>query len=120
MDSGERLRFVDADRLDTPAGTLAGALLVGPADETLGTLDGAVIDPIERHVRYYMLRSRRWFGGRRYLIPATPAWLDATRNALHVDLEPHEVAGLLECSRDSFPAYSDDDLLSAMFSGASR
>ena len=115
MDSSERLRYVGADQLETPVGRLAGASLVSPSDEKLGRLDGAVIDPVERHVCYYIIHSGGWFGGRRYLVPALPARLDAERRALQVDLEPDQLNNCSEWNRDSFPPYSDEDLLSAMF-----
>ena len=117
MESGDRLRYVDAERLDSVAGRLNGTVLVSPSGETLGALDGVVIDPIQRHVCYFiLLQSFHGFRTHRYLLPATPCCLDTKRKALHVDIHSDELGGLDQCRRDSFPPYSDADLISAMFS----
>jgi hypothetical protein len=115
MESTDRLRFVEAERLDTPVGRLSGAELVSPADERLGTLGGVLIDPVERHVRYFILELKRWHRTNRYLVPASPVHLDTERRALHVDLYPDDVDSLRECRSDSFVPFSDDDLIAALF-----
>ena len=109
------LRYVSAEHIDTPTGPLDGAVVVSPNDETIGTLDGMVIDPIERHVRYFVVRSRKWLTSHLHLAPATPARLDSERKALHVDISPEDLRQLREIRSDTFPRYSPDDLIAGMF-----
>ena len=115
VDASTPLRFVDAERLDTPAGALTDIALVSLSDAALGTLDGMVINPAKRQVCYYVVRSRGWFTTHRYLLPATVAQLEEDPRALRVDLEPEDLASLPETRPESFPPFSDVDLVDAMF-----
>jgi hypothetical protein len=109
------LRYVAAEHVDTPIGRLDGTVLVTPKDETVGTLDGMIIDPIKRRVRYFVVRSRRWLTSRLCLVPAAPARLDSEHKTLHVDLDAGDLQQLPEIRPDTFRRYSDEDLLAAMF-----
>lgn len=111
-----RLRYLDAGHVDTPAGRLGGAVLVGPSQSLLGTLDGVLVDPERRQVRYYVVgRKRRWFGSRHYLLPLRATRLDRDRHALEVDVEADEIPRLIEVDLNELPRFSDDDLLTALF-----
>jgi hypothetical protein len=110
------LRYIAAEHVDTPTGRLDGTVLVSPSDEPVGTLDGMIIDPIERHVRYFVVRSRHWLKTHRHLVPATPARLDSEHKTLHVDIEADDLPQLREVGSDTFERYSDDDLIAALFS----
>lgn len=109
------LRYIDAGQLDTPAGRLGHAALVSPSNEPLGKLDGIVIDPASRQVRYYVVESPGWFTSRHYLLPLTAARLDRDRNAVEVDVDADEITHLDQVEPDAFPRFSDDDLMTAMF-----
>jgi hypothetical protein len=106
------LRFVDADRVDTPAGRLNDTVVVNPANATLGKLAGIVVDPVGRQVRGYVIESRKWLSSRTYLVPPVPVRLDSRRHALEVDLEETQ---LDEVEPHTFPRFSDEDLLAALF-----
>jgi hypothetical protein len=110
------LRYIAAECVDTPSGRLDGTVLVSPSEETVGTLDGMIIDPIERSVRYFVVRSRNWLKTHRHLVPAMPARLDSENKRLHVDIEADELPQLREVRSNSFERYSDDDLIAALFS----
>jgi len=109
------LRYIDAARVDTPAGRLGHAPLVSPTKEPLGKLDGIVVDPVSRQVRYYVVESPGWFTSRHYLLPLTPARLDRDRNAVELDVDADEISHLDQVEPDAFPRFSDDDLMTAMF-----
>ena len=109
------LRYIAAEHVDTPAGRLDGTVLVNPSDEMVGRLDGIIIDPTERRVRYFVVRSRNWMKNHLRLLPATPARLDSEHKTLHVDIDAEDFPRLREVRSDTFPKYSDDDLISAMF-----
>jgi hypothetical protein len=111
-----RLRYLDANHLDTPAGRLDGAVLVSPAKARLGTLEGILVDPQHRQVRYYVVaRKRGPFSSRHYLLPLTATRLDRDRHTLEVDVEADDIPQLAEVDPDDLPRFSDDDLLTAMF-----
>ena len=89
--------------------------LISPSDKTVGILDGVIIDPVEQQVCYFVVKSRRWWTTRRYLLPLTPAQIDAERPGLHVDLEPDDLQQLPKLHAGRFPLFSDKDLISTMF-----
>jgi hypothetical protein len=109
-----RLRYIDAPQVDTPAGRLKGTTLVSPTNATLGTLDGIVVDPIDRRVLFYVFKSPGWFS-HHYLLPQMPARLNSERHTLEVEVEAADVEQLDEVELTSFPRFSDEDLLRAMF-----
>jgi hypothetical protein len=109
-----RLRYLKAERVNTPFGTLAGLALVSPTEEKLGNVGGVLIDPIEREVCYFVVESRRMLRTHRYLLPLNPVRIDA--EALHVELESDDLHQLPEMQSDSFPSFSDEDLIAALFS----
>ena len=109
------LRYLDAARVETPVGRLATMSLISPSDKNVGTLDGVIIDPIEWHVRYFVVKSHRWWMTRRYLLPVTPGQIDSERLGLHVELEPADLRRLPKLHADRFPPFSDEDLITSMF-----
>lgn len=117
MESSElSLRYLNAAQVDTPLGKLADLVLLSPTDEALGHVSGVVIDPAEREVCYFIVESRQWLKTRRYLLPLAQARMDAGRKALHLELEADDLHRLPEVQADTFPFFSDDDLISALFS----
>ena len=58
-----RLRYLEANHVDTPVGCLDGAVLVNPANARLGTLEGVLLDPQHRQVRYYVVERKRGLFG---------------------------------------------------------
>jgi hypothetical protein len=115
MEPNAALRFIEADRVETPAGRLNGFTVVSPTDAQLGTVDGVVIDPSERQVCYYVLKTSNRFLTHRYLIPLLPARLEAAHHTLHVDLEPDQLSNFPLARPQSFPRFSDADVVEAMF-----
>jgi hypothetical protein len=120
MESDDALRFVDADKVETPAGRLHDFVLISPTDAKLGTLDGVIVSPHERQVRYYVVKAGGWFyGHRRYLLPATPARLKSERHALQVDLEPEDLNQLARTDLHQFASFCDTDLVDTVFAAQS-
>ena len=109
------LRYIAAKHVDTPSGRLDGTVLVSPREETVGLLDGMIIDPIERSVRYFVVRTRNLLKTHRHLVPAMPARLDSEHKRLHVDIEADELPQLPQVRSNTFERYSDDDLIAALF-----
>jgi hypothetical protein len=109
------LRYLDAERLDTSEGRLDDVLVVSPSHATLGKLDGVVVDPCRRQVRYYVLERAGWFSSRHYLLPLGTARLLPDRRAVEVDLETDEIGKLEQVDPSDLPKFSDEDLVAAMF-----
>ena len=119
MESNDTLRFVEAEKLETPAGRLNDFVLVSPTDVTLGTLDGALVNPHDRQIRYYVVNTGGWFHGRRCLLPMTPARLETARHALQVDCEPEDLDQLARTDLHQFASFCDTDIVDTVF-GASE
>jgi uncharacterized protein YrrD len=107
------LRFLDNSRLESP--------LVEPLDvctqtgTKIGTFDGVVVDPVERRVRYLVVDRGRVFQ-KRCLIPMAEARVDAAHHELRIDVDDTDTNDWERFDPVTFPTFSDDDLLTAMFS----
>jgi hypothetical protein len=107
-----RLRFLDSSRLESP--------LVEPLDVRIrggikiGTFDGVVVDPAERRVRYLVVDRGRFFH-ERCLIPMPSARVDAEHHALRIDVDTADSPDWPPFDLGTFPRFSDDDLVTAMF-----
>jgi PRC-barrel domain protein len=109
------LRFLAASRVDTPAGRLRDALVLSQSETELGKLNGILVDPAERRLCYFVVESGHWPSRREHLIPAGFARMEPTRKTLYVDVDPDRSVEYEECRSDRLPAFSDEDLISAMF-----
>ena len=116
VDDSTPLRFVEAKRLETAAGSLTDAVLVSPSNKTLGKLDGVIVNPLQRRVCYYVVKSGWGFRIHRHLLQATAAALEAHRGVVRIDAEPEDLTDLSEIAPQSFPRFSDADLIDATFS----
>ena len=105
------LRYLDAAHVEHPRGTLRGVEVCTEQDEQLGALDGVLIEPATRRVRYFVVGSTRFARDRYVLRADTPAVLDTHDRKLRVDAQRHD----LEKLRGSVAEFSDEDLLTAMF-----
>ena len=110
-----RLRYLDAAHVDTPMGKLSDMAILSPTAGKVGKLDGIVFDPFGRHVCYFVVESRQGLKSRQYLLPVTTARIDTEHRTLEVDLEPDDLDRLSELRSESFPRFSDEDLISALF-----
>jgi hypothetical protein len=117
MATESRLRHLDAAKVETPVGSLDHIPVLSPTTGSLGELEGIIIDPNDRHVRYYVVESRRWLKTHRYLLPDVPMRLDPDCKALHVDVERDDLSTFAELDDEEFPPFSDDDLITTMFAG---
>lgn len=114
-DNADALRYLNADSVECPVGTLDGMNLVSQDDEALGRIDGVLIDPSKRQIRYYVIDASRLFTRRRYLVPAdSPAVVVPEHKVLRMQV-PSESIGRQRFDERSVARFSDDDLLTAMF-----
>ena len=107
-----QLRFLENSRLEAP--------LVEPLDVRtqagvkIGTFDGVIVDPAERRVRYLVVDRGRFFQ-QRCLIPMPSARIDAEHHSLNIDVDNTDSREWLRFDPVTFPRFSEDDLLTAMF-----
>jgi PRC-barrel domain len=114
--SRSRLCFLSASKVESPAGELSGMTLRTADDLELGSLDGVLIDPVERRLRFYVIESPGWFRSRRYLLPADClAQLEREQMTLRVHLQKSQVTGCEEFESGAVREFSDDDLMDALF-----
>jgi hypothetical protein len=109
------LRYLAASRVDTPVGDLRDAIVLSPSEEQLGKLSGIVVDPLQRRLCYFVVESGNWLGRRQRLVPAGFARVERAGKTLHLDVEPDGINDCEECRSDRLPAFSDEDLITAMF-----
>ena len=116
-DSNSDLCYLEAGKVTGPSGGLNGVTLSTEQDEALGTLDGVVIEPAERRIRYFVVKRRGWLRNHRYLLSADrPTHITDDRRTLRLPVEPDELASCEEFDATSIPPFSDEHLLTALFS----
>ena len=70
----DSLRYLDADHVQHPLGTLAGWTVYSQADDKLGVISGVLLEPASRRIGTYVVERRVALLPRRYLLAAdTPA-----------------------------------------------
>lgn len=112
-ETGQDLCYLEASKVVTPLGDLADVELCGPDDATVGTVDGVLIDPRDRRVRYFVVETPGWLRKRRFLLEGdTAIRLERGRRALRLEDEA-ELSTEFD-SRSARPM-TDDDLLTALF-----
>lgn len=105
------LRYLDANLVQHPSGTMQGVLMCTADDEQLGSLDGLLVDPASRRVRFFVVERASALRRRRYLLAA-----DALTTLDERTLRVHAHADELERfdARTVLP-FSDEDSITAMF-----
>ena len=112
------LSYLEASKVTSPAGVLAGLDVLTAEGTRLGSIEGVVIEAAARRVRYLAVWASGWFGGRRYLVEADQlGQIDGERRALRLrgDIRNDAVKGL---DARALRKFSDDDLLAAVFASA--
>ena len=104
-----RLRFVGLK--DVPELRDRELDLYNATGEPLGTLDGLVVDSKSGRPVYYVIDSRGWFIGRRYVIPVGQIEAEEGATALRTNLTRAELARYPEFSLSAFTAMDDSDAL---------
>jgi len=107
------LRYLDAASVLHPDGTLEGLRVCTPANDQIGSVDGILIEPAGRRVKYYVIVRSTLLRNRRYIVPADRvAILNADGRTLRIDVDD-ELIQRFEPS--SVLPFSDDDLIQTLF-----
>jgi hypothetical protein len=108
------LSYLDATKVESPAGRLSDLALVSTEGERVGRIAGVVIDAAARRVRYLDVQSAGW-RRRHYLVNAEHlAQVDPEQKVLR--LLDSDIAEVPNFDRTALHHFSDDDLLAAVFS----
>jgi uncharacterized protein YrrD len=108
------LCYLKAQNVEIPAGKLADLEVCSRDDEKLGDLDGVLIEPSARRVRYLVVKPSGWFRGR-YLLPVQDVTrVERDQNVLRIEAPAAEV------SRETFTPdavrpFTDEDVITVMF-----
>lgn len=110
--SAENLCYLSAGHVESPGGTLADLDLCNGEDESVGTVDGVLIDAPTRRVRYFVVKFRPSSG--RFLLPAD-AIVSVDSNAHVARLEtPGDDLRVLPFDPRRARPFSEDDAITAM------
>ena len=109
----DALRYLDADQVKHPSGTLAGMTVCSSDDEPLGAISGVLVEPASRRVRYFVVDRRVRLLPRRYMLAAdTPAVLEAEDQRLRI---LSNVDDLERFDARQVERFSEEDAITAMF-----
>jgi PRC-barrel domain len=112
----QTLCYLEAARVASPVGSLDGARLQCRSKEIIGRLEGVLIDPSERRLRFYVVKSVGWFRNKRYLLPADRiAQIEPVERTLRLDVDSHELKRCDEFDSEEIREFSDEDVVTAMF-----
>jgi hypothetical protein len=115
LDANPDLRYLEADSVRCPAGTLAEFRVVTEDAEALGNVSGVLISPATRRCEYFVIESPGIFSHRRYLLPVEAgAVVENEPKRLKISARKDELE-LQTFTPSSVPEFSDEDLLTAMF-----
>jgi len=89
--AGPELCYLSSDHLEAPM-SCSQLDVCTRGDETIGALDGVIIDRATRQLRFLVVAARRQAGHPRVLVPFPQTQLDAVRPALKVDIDPQTIA----------------------------
>jgi hypothetical protein len=116
--TGEHLCYIDAAHVLSPVGEFADFDVRDAADHALGKLNGFIVDPVARQLRYFVVEVRRWLTKHRYLVPLCPATLECDRQTVRFEFDQHGRNEWREFDDRLYSGFSDEDLLDALFASA--
>ena len=109
------LRYLEAQNVEIPAGRLAGFEVCSRDNEKLGDIDGVLIEPSARRVRYFVVKASGWLTRGRYLLPVEDlASVDRDHHLLRIEATADELAHQKFEAR-AVPRFSDEDVVTVMF-----
>ena len=115
---GADLRYLDAHSVRCPAGSLSEFNVCTQDAQPLGNVNGVLISPTSRQLRYFVIEKPGWFAHRRFLLPAEAgAVVQEAGKTLMIGARKDEL-DLRSFTPSSVPDFSDDDFLAAIFPAA--
>ena len=113
------LRYLDAESVRCFTSNLSGFQVCTEDAQSLGSVNGVLISPSSRQLRFFVIETPGLFANRRFLLPAdSGAVLDAENKTLQIGVRKDQL-DLQSFKLKSVPEFSDSDLLDTMFAHAS-
>jgi hypothetical protein len=113
--TGKDLCYLDAENVQISEGRLADLEVCSRDDEKLGGIDGILIEPSARRVRYFVLKSSGWFRDNRYLVPVEDlAHVERDQNVLRLEARASELPRWAYVPGAVRP-FTDEDVVTVMF-----
>lgn len=109
---GSDLRYLEPERAAIRGEGCEGMTIRASGGQDLGRLQGFVVDPAARRLRYFVVKTSGMLG-RTKLLPIAAARVDVNDHVIEVD--EYEFRGSRPFSPTMYPTFSDDDLLTALF-----
>ena len=112
------LKYVDARELNGTAARVDGVPVIGSDGETLGKVEGFIIDIKERHPRHVVVNAG-WFIHKHFLLPIGHVRLNAEDTELLADVAKSQIEGSPGFDKGAFEqlvaedAARLDDMISA-------
>ena len=104
------LRYVDADRITAAGLALDGMKVRNDRMETLGKVNGFIVDDGSLRPYYVVVDSGGWFKSKDFLVPIGYARVDDDRDALVVNLPKSRIERFPGFDRDEFERLTEDDI----------
>jgi sporulation protein YlmC with PRC-barrel domain len=100
------LCYLDSTQITGPLDDFRGAEVRMTSDGKIGRLDGIVVDPTERRVRYLVVDNERWVNHHRYLVPIGATRVDVERQVLCLEGDGTDLMNCEEFDRNQFRSFS--------------
>ncbi len=104
------LRYVDANRVTAADLSFDGLKVRNDAMETLGSVEGFVVDNASMRPYYVVVDSGGWFKAKDFLVPIGHARLDDDRDAIVVNIPKERIERFPGFNRDEFETLKEDDV----------
>jgi hypothetical protein len=104
------LRYVDADDLEDQTVDFDGLKVRNNAMDTLGEVDGFIVDSESGRPYYVVVDSGGWFKSKHFLLPVGHARMDADNDALVVDLPKDRIERFPGFDKDNFEKLTEADI----------
>lgn len=109
------LRYLEANAVRCAEGHLSDFRVCTEDSLPLGSVDGVLISPSTRRCEYFVVESSGLFRHRRFLVPVeTGAIVQDAFNTLKISARKDQL-DLADFTPSSVPQFSDEDLITAMF-----
>lgn len=110
MAEARNLKYVDAAHVKGDGSCLSGLRIEAGDDRQLGELDGLLVEPGARRLRYFVVDA----GEGRYLMPFDAICFDTDNHSLRVMAEP-DPDSWEAFDPGAYDEFGDEDLISALF-----
>lgn len=104
------LRYVDADKVQAPGLVFDGMKVRNDAKDTLGSVDGFIVDNTSWRPYYVVVDSGGWFKSKHFLVPIGHAHIDGDLDAIVVDIAKERIERFPGFDPDQFQSLTEDDV----------